>query len=292
MIDELAIRLKARQFMAGLDLSNIDKDLSVYTRKVNAKLTIEELGQGESGYTLTRRDGKSSIVVNELERRERQRFSVCHEVAHLVLGLASNHLETPTWSYAKRDDNEIACDIFASELLMPFEAFKCDVDQEPPSFELVDRLRASYGVSFAACASRLAAMTEYPCAFVFVSSSMVRYASRSKALRDLNAWVELRTPIPPGSVVHRLVREGDWSGEDSRVAQDVWFRDWSKGYELTELAKNYPSFDEAFSLIWFEPDDGPDVPVKGLGSSAAREEDAGLAELDGVLAFHKRSKRK
>ena len=77
MIDELAMRLKARQFMAGLDLSNIDKDLTVYTRKVNAKLTTEEMSPGESGYTLTRRDGKSSIVVNELERRERQRFSAC-----------------------------------------------------------------------------------------------------------------------------------------------------------------------------------------------------------------------
>ena len=95
MIDELAMRLKARQFMAGLDLSNIDKDLTVYTRKVNAKLTTEEMSPGESGYTLTRRDGKSSIVVNELERRERQRFSACHEVGHLVLGLASNHQETP-----------------------------------------------------------------------------------------------------------------------------------------------------------------------------------------------------
>ncbi len=49
MIDELAIRLKARQFMAGLDLSNIDKDLSVYTQKVNAKLTTEEMGPDESG---------------------------------------------------------------------------------------------------------------------------------------------------------------------------------------------------------------------------------------------------
>ena len=98
MIDELAIRLKARQFMAGLDLSNIDKDLTVYTRKVNAKLTTEEMHPGESGYTLTRRDGKSSIVVNELERRERQRFSACHEVGHLVLGLVSAQIqaECPT----------------------------------------------------------------------------------------------------------------------------------------------------------------------------------------------------
>jgi Zn-dependent peptidase ImmA (M78 family) len=292
MIDELAIRLRARQFMADLDLSNIHNDLSVYTRKVNAKLTTEEMSGGESGYTLTRRDGKSSIVVNELERRERQRFSACHEVGHLVLGLASNHQETPSWSYAKRDDNEIACDIFASELLMPFEAFKRDVDQEQPSFDLVERLRARYVVSFAACASRLAAVTDYPCAFVFMNSTVVRYASRSKALRDLNAWVEMRAPIPSGSVAHRLVQEGEWSGEDSRVAQDVWFRDWSKGYDLNELAKHYPNFDETFSLLWFEPDSGPDTPARSWGGSVAQEDDGGLKELDGVLAFEKRSKRK
>lgn len=292
MIDELAIRLTARRFMVDLDLSSIDKDLSVYTRKVNAKLTTEEIGDGESGYTLTRRDGKSSIVVNELERRERQRFSACHEVAHLVLGLASNHQETPSWSYTKRDDNEIACDIFASELLMPFEAFKHDVDGGEPSFELVECLRAKYVVSFAACASRLAAVTEYPCAFVFMNSSVVRYASRSKALRDLNAWVEMRAPIPPGSVAWRLAREGEWSGEDPRVPQDVWFRDWPKGYDLTELAKHYPTFEETFSLLWFEQDSGPVEPVNNWSGTPTQEDDGGLKELDGVLEFHKRSKKR
>ncbi len=292
MIDEAAIRSTARQFMAGLDLSNITNDLSIYTNRVNAKVRLEELSEGESGYTLTRRDGKSWIVVNELERRERQRFSACHEVAHLVLGLPSDHQESPSWSYAKRDDNEIACDIFASELLMPFEAFKRDVNQEPPSFELIERLRTDYVVSFAACGSRLAAVTDYPCAFVFMNSTVVRYASRSTALRELNAWVEMRTPIPLASVAHRLIREGDWSGEDAWVGQDVWFRDWPNGYDLTELARHYPTFEETFSLIWFEPDSGPEEPVKSWGSSRAEEDDDGLKELDGVLSFSKKVKRR
>lgn len=291
MIDELAIRMKARQFMAGLDLSRIHEDLSVYVEKVNAKLSTEEMEGGESGYTITRRNGKSSIVVNELERRERQRFSACHEVGHLVLGLASNHQETPSWSYAKRDDNEIACDIFASELLMPFDAFKRDVDQEEPSFELVERLRDKYVVSFAACASRLAAVTDYPCAFVFMSSTMVRYASRSKALRELNAWVEMRAPIPVESVAARLIQEGEWSGEDSGISQDVWFRDWPKGYDLVELAKHYPDFEETFSLLWFEQDSGPEEPVQNWSGPPSQEDD-GLKELDGVLSFHKRSKKR
>jgi Zn-dependent peptidase ImmA (M78 family) len=292
MIDEAAIRAKARQFMAGLDLSNIANDLSVYTKRVNAKIALDELSEGESGYTVTRRDGKSSIVINELERLERQRFSACHEVAHLVLGLPSHHQETPSWSYAKRDDNEIACDIFASELLMPFEAFKRDVNQESPSFALIERLRTDYVVSFAACGSRLAAVTEYPCAFVFMNSAVVRYASRSTALRELNAWVEMRAPIPAGSVAHRLVRDGDWSGEDTRIDQDVWFRDWPKGYELTELAKHYPTFKETFSLIWFEPDSGPDQPVRNWRGCRAEEDDGGLKELDGVLSFSKKVKRR
>lgn len=291
MIDELDIRQKARQFMAGLDLSSIDRDLSVYVKKVNARLSAEEMGDGESGYTLTRRDGQSSIVVNELERRERQRFTICHEVAHLVLGLHSNHREAPAWAYAKRDDNEISCDIFASELLMPSESFKHDVDQEEPSFDLVERLRAKYVVSFSACASRLAAVTEYPCAFVLMDSSVVRYASRSKALRILNAWIDLKAPIPSGSVAKRLIDEGLWSGE-AEVSQDIWFRDWPQGYDLVELTKHYPSYDETFSILWFDQESGPDEPVKNWGGVPQQEDDGGLKELDGALNFSKRVRRR
>ncbi len=292
MIDEVAIRTKARQFMVGLDLSNIGKDLSVYTRKANAKLGTEEMGEGQSGYTMTKRDGSSFIIVNELERLERQRFSICHEVAHIVLGLKSDHKETPAWSYAKRDENEIACDIFASELLMPFDAFKRDVDQEEPSFELVERLRAKYVVSFAACASRLAAVTDYPCAFVIMNSSVIRYASRSKALRDLNAWIESKSPIPPGSVARRLVEDDEWSGEDAAISQDVWFRDWPKGYDLTELAKHYPNYDETFALLWFEQDSGPGEPVKNFSGVPVEHDDGGLKELDGVMEFSKKTRRR
>ena len=291
MIDELAIRSAARQFMAGLELSNVANDLSVYTKKVKAKLGTEEMEEGQSGYTLTKRDGSSVIIVNELERRERQRFSICHEVGHIVLALKSDHRETPAWSYSKRDENEIACDIFAAELLMPFEDFKRDVDREDPSFELVDRLRAKYVVSFSACASRVAAVTQYPCAFVTMSSSVIRHASRSMALRQLNGWIVPKSPIPPGSVARRLVEEQKFSGEDASVSQDVWFQDWPKGYDLVELAKHYPSYDETFSLLWFKQDSGPDEPVKNFAGVPEKEDDGGLKELDGTLSFSKRVRR-
>lgn len=291
MIDELDIRNKARQFMAGLDLSRIDTDLSVYILKAKARLKTEEMGEDESGYTLTKRDGTSTIIVNELERRERQRFSACHEVGHIVLGLSSNHKETPSWSYAKREDNEIACDIFAAELLMPYDQFKADVDKAEPSFELVERLRAKYVTSFSATASRVAAVTDYPCAFVTMNSSVIRHASRSAALRTLNAWIAPKSPIPGGAVAHQLIKDGQRSGESSDISQDVWFQDWPRGYDLTELAKHYPEYDETFALLWFEDDSGPEEPVNTF-SGKSQEDDGGLKELDGVLGFSGKRKRR
>lgn len=277
--------------MAGLDLSRIHTDLSVYIDKVKARLKTENLGEGESGYTLTKRDGTSTIIVNEQERLERQRFSTCHEIGHLVLELGSNHEETPPWSYAKRHENEIWCDMFAAELLMPYEQFKADVDGEWPSFEMIERLRAEYKTSFPATASRVAALTDYPCAFVTMDAKIIRYAARSVALRKLNAWVAPKTPIPEGSVASRLVKASERAGESSSIAQDLWFTDWLQGYDLTEMARHYPEFDQTFSLIWFEEDDGPAEPVNTFRKSP-QVDDGLLKELDGVLPWPGRKKRR
>jgi hypothetical protein len=61
---------------------------------------------------------------------------------------------------------------------------------------------------------------------------------------------------------------------------------------LTEMAKHYPTFEETFSLLWFEPDGGPDEPVKVCRGSVAQEDDGGLQELDGVLNFQKKTKKR
>lgn len=290
-MDDLTVQTKARQFMAGLDLSRIDADLSVYIEGVRARLKKEGLDLGESGYTLTKRDGTSTIVVNERECRERQRFSACHEVGHIVLELSSNHREIPSWSYAKRDENEIWCDMFAAELLMPYDKFKADVDKEEPSFELIERLRLKYVTSFSATASRMAAVSDYPCAFVTMNSTVIRHASRSVALRKLNAWIAPRTPIPPGSLAHQLISDEVRSEGLELVSQDVWFQDWPQGYELTELVKHYPNYDETFSLLWFENDDGPDEPVNTFSVKSAAD-DSLLKELDGVLSFPEKRRRR
>lgn len=291
-MDELTVQAKAREFMRGLNLSRLREDLSVYVDKVRARVRTEEMEDGESGYTLTKRDGSSTITVNELERIERQRFSICHEIGHLVLGLSSNHEEIPPWSYAKRHENEVWCDMFAAELLMPYDSFKAAVDGEVPSFELVECLRDQYRTSFPATASRVAALSDLPCAFVTMDAKIIRYAARSVSLKKLNAWIAPRTPVPPGSVVHGLVANGEREGGPGIVEQDVWFVDWPTGYDLTEIARHYPEYDQTFSLLWFVEDDGPSEPVKTFTKATHSHDDELLRELDGFLPWPGKSKRR
>lgn len=289
-MDELSVQSMARKFVSDLDLSCIHEDLAVYVSKVKAKVTYEELDDGESGYTIPMRGGASSICINSRESMARQRFTICHEIAHLVLDLASNHEEIPSWSYAKKHENEMWCDMFAAELLMPYEQFRADVRDSEPSFQLIDTLKTKYQTSFPATGSRIAAVSDYPCAFVTMDKGMIRYASRSTALRGLNAWVTPRTPIPSNSVAHRLWSTGESYGESSDISQDIWFSDWVQGYDLNEMARHYPDFQQTFSLIWFDTDDGPAEPVKSFTHKTEATE--GLAELTGELPWPGKRRRK
>lgn len=280
---EADIQQKARAFVASVDTSNIQNDLSVYVQKANAKLNKENLGSGESGFTVTRSNGQHIITVNSLEIEQRQRFTVCHEIAHIVLGLPSQHDELPSWSYAKRDINEVMCDTFAAELLMPYRMFKDKIPKDEPSVELIEFLAAEFRTSFPAAASRYATLIDIPCAFVTMERGHVRYAARSTALRKARARIPSKSVIPTGSVAHRLRLEGKNLIETNEVAQDIWFEDWEKGLDLWEMSRHYPHFDTTVSLLWFPEEDLPEVEVDRFCKRVV--DDGGLAELSGELPW-------
>lgn len=288
-MDELGVRQIARRFIAGLDTSRIREDLSPYLTAANAKLRMEPLDEGESGYTLPGKNGRYVITVNSLESAERQRFTICHEIAHVTLGLPSRHEEVPQWGYAKRDPNEMFCDIFASELLMPYKEWLAAVPKDEPSMALIEHMASEFGTSFPAAASRYASLTDYPCAFVTMERGAVRYAARSTSLRQANAWVTSRSKIPVGSVAHSLRASGRNGSASGQVAQDIWFENWERGLELFEIARHFSLSDTTTSLLWFDQEELPEVERDRFGSRV--EDDGGLAELTGELTWSQRSRR-
>lgn len=289
-MDEEIIKQKARSFISKLDTTNIREDLTPYILAANAKVRKEELNEGESGYTITKPDGRHIITVNSLETDERQRFTICHEIAHIILDLASSHEEVPSWSYAKRHPNEVACDTFAAELLMPYQQWLSVVPKEDPSLELIQHMANFFYTSFPAAASRFASLAKIPCAFVTMERDAVRYAVCSTPLRRVGAWISPRSRIPVGSVAYELRSSGKNGSSTGEVSQDIWFNNREKELVLWELSKYYGKTDTTISLLWLDGDELPDVEISRFGERI--EDNGGLAELTGELPWSGRNKRR
>lgn len=287
-MDELSVVLKARELINKVGPIAIPVPIKPYAEQVGAVLHVDhDLAADEAGYAFEK-NGKHHICINGKDSEERQRFTACHEVAHIALGLPSDHAGLPWWSYAKRSPHEIACDVFAAELLLPYKLFKPLVDKSDISLATVDGLAKDFVASTMATGSRFATLVGAPCAFVLSEQGKVRYASRSRALREANAWVQPRLALPKGSVSERLRAGGTCDGPEE-IDADIWFSNWDRGGVLLENARHLAQWDQTVALIWFEDEE---VPAPQKDQHKREQEESGLAELDGVLPWPGRKRRK
>lgn len=288
-MDESDVVQIAREFVAKVDVSNIRNDLNAYISEINAKVISEPLGEGESGYTITKPNGKHIITINSLENEERQRFTVCHEIAHIVLKLESSHEEVPSYAIAKRHQNEVHCDTFAAELLMPYKQWLSSIPSGEPSLDMIQKMANIFGTSFPAAASRFATLSTIPCAFVTMERGFVKYAVRSTSLRQVRAWISPKSIIPVGSVANDLRTAGVTGTNADQVSQDIWFENWEDGLDMQELSRHYAPADTTISLLWFDHEDLPEKEFDRFGKHVV--DDGGLAELTGVLEWGKRVRK-
>ncbi len=297
-LDEFTTVLRARNFVTKVNPTTIPVPLDAYLQEARAVFRVDtDLQPDEAGWSFPG-NGKHFIGVNANDRLVRQRFTVCHELAHIVLGLPSNHEALPWWSYAKRPLAEILCDVFAAELLLPYRLFQPVAEEAPISLATVDALAGRFLASATATGSRYAAVVSTPCAFVLSEEGKVRYASRSKALNDAKAWIPPRTDLPRGSVSERA-RTGA-AGDREEVDADLWFSDWERGGVLLEEARHLAQWDQTLTLLWFESEEVPplkpdrrdrrwDPDGRELRED---EEEFGLQELDGNLRWPSKKRRR
>jgi hypothetical protein len=288
VMDELSAVFKARDFVNKVAPAGIPVSVKAYAEAMGATIYVDhELESDELGYCAEIK-GKLRIAVNGGDDEPRRRFTVCHEIAHRVLELPSEHSGVATWSYAKRSPNEILCDVFAAELLLPYKLFKPLVEKSDISLAAIDDLAELGVVSNMATGSRFATLARAPCAFVLAEQGKVRYAARSTALREAKAWVPLRAPLPEGSVAARR-RAGIACDTPEEIEADVWFNDWARGGTLLEDARHLKQWDQTVALIWFEDEE---LPSETRDHRQREEEETGLAELDGILPWPGKKRRK
>jgi len=222
-IDEFKTVLKAREFVRKVKPATIPVPVEMYAREIGAVIRPQnDLGPDEAGYCFET-NGKYFICTNANDKAERQRFTVCHEIAHIVLGLPSQHGASPWWSYEKRPLAEVLCDVFGAELLLPHDLFQPQAEEPSISLTAIDDLAQRFQASMTATGSRYAAVLKAPVAFVLSERGKVRYASRSNSLKNAYAWIPPRLDLPDGCFSTK-VRGGAPCDSPEEVDADVWFR--------------------------------------------------------------------
>jgi Zn-dependent peptidase ImmA (M78 family) len=293
-MDEFQAVLKARELVRKVNPSIIPVPVELYAKEVGGVIRPQtHMGPDEAG-SCFEIGGKRFICTNANDRPERQRFSVCHEVAHLKLGLPSQHENSPWWSYAKRPLAEILCDIFASELLLPYGLFQPEADRTTVGFSAIEELAGRFQASVTATGSRFAAVVSAPVAFVLSEQGKVRYASRSKPLREAPAWIPPRLDLPEGSL-SKKVGAGASANIRGTVDADIWFSDWERGGPLLEEVRHFAQWNQTLTLLWFEDEQVPGRKVRDernvLREEEDSEKDALLKELDGQLRWPSKRRR-
>jgi Zn-dependent peptidase ImmA (M78 family) len=279
-VTEFEAEQKARRFVQDAGISAVPVDLGLYVAKVAGKVSLDVLDPEEAGYTMVTGAGPL-ITINEMDRATRQRFTVCHEIGHLVLNLPSEHGDVPDWGYAKRSPNEVCCDVFAAELLLPVVFFTPLARGMAPDFDAVDELRGKFFASREATASRLAATSRLACAYVLSEGGKVRHMVRSPALRDAHAWVSSGTSLPAGSAAAAL-RGGSGRSGSATYSGDAWFEGW-QDVELSESSVFVTEYDQTLTLLYCSDQDELDaLPRAGIPERGGNDEDDALLKpLDG-----------
>lgn len=277
---EFEAEQKARRFVQNAEISAVPVDLGLYMAKVAGKVSLDVLDPGEAGYTMVTGAGPL-ITINEMDRATRRRFTVCHEIGHLVLDLPSEHGHGPDWSYEKRSPNEVCCDVFAAELLLPVVFFTPLARGMALDFDAVDELRRKFFASREATASRLAATSRLACAYVLSEGGKVRHMVRSPVLRDAHVWVSSGTPLPEGSAAAAL-RDGSGRSGAATYSGDVWFEGW-QDVELSESSIFIPEYDQTLTLLHCTDEDELDDLPRAVAPDRKGndEDDALLKPLDG-----------
>lgn len=162
-------RRKARELLNEVGVRNAPIPVQELVSHLNATIRYSPYEGSLSGMVHRRSDGTSVIGINSQHHQVRQRFTIAHEIAHLVLhtdeilhvddryliGLRSDV------SSAATDDSEIEANQFAAELLMPEELLIDDLQKLPNELEpeaAIKQIAAKYEVSVQAMTIRLHAL--------------------------------------------------------------------------------------------------------------------------------------
>lgn len=203
-------------------------------------------------------DREWGIFYNANACRERQRFTIAHELGHFILHRKSQSLfncsKESIYSGADRlAQIEREADDFASNLLMPGNLLRQKIEGQTIDFRLLGKLANEFGVSLEAMCIRFVKYTYQRAILVYWDHGFMKYQWRSPSA--IRTRARLRTSNEPQEPPRNsLAADEDIAQELDGVEMNanVWCSSEPSDIRLREMKHTYQKGNRVLSLLILE----------------------------------------
>lgn len=287
-MEEIVAITEARGLLKRLRIDTIPIDVQAIAKHLGFHIKESQTMRSDEAGQLITIGGQRNIVVNGNDARFRRRFTVLHEIAHGVLGLPSVHGAAVSVSqlerYSSRPREEVLCDVFAAECLVPWILLLPMTQELPFDAETIVDLSRKFQASKSCVASRFAQASRDMHAYVLSENGVVRYVASSLMLRERGYWITIGSKLPESSAT-ALARRSANEFANASLDGTVWSSsDYANRVCCDEDAIVMNNWDQALSLLSIE-----EVRRGGLASQWQDEAERELLpELTGKLPWPRR----
>ena len=233
-------------------------DVEVIARAQGAEIVYGDLRGANARVMRIGSKGVARIRVSDrITHPGVQRFSIAHELGHLVLGhelpAVADSIDPATvvaraCERKRRNgvDPEAEANTFGAELLMPEPLTRRRCEVSPVCLGPVRGIAQDFRTSLSASAIRFVELTSERCAAVYSEKGSVSWAVHSPTF---TATIPRGTPLDRNSVAHDYFRTGTLDERAQPVPAAAWI-DHSGDAEIIEHSAALPDLRAVVSLLW------------------------------------------
>lgn len=223
--------------------------IEAIARRLGARV-VEAPLDGAQAQLIRTTKGVLIMVSDRITELQPRRFSIAHELGHLVLKhpTTSPHMlsKQPRTSRSDQRDYEAEANAFASELLLPYSLVGERCNARPVSLDLPWGLAREFTVSILTSTRRVAELSPERCVAVFSKDGQVLW---TQASASFTADIASGQRIDPGSVAWEFFKHGRLDERAQPVPADAWL-DTSAEVDLIEHSTASYEHRTVLSMLW------------------------------------------
>jgi Zn-dependent peptidase ImmA (M78 family) len=141
-----ACQRRVQELVGHPDERRLPVDVVAVARQLGVR-AVEPANLGIDGYVGVAADGSTVIRYRKSNTLERNRFTIAHEIGHLLIAEATEIAISAQKSRTGFDSEELIANQLAAELLVPADSLKKHLGCDLPSWGRVQHIRKQFNVS-------------------------------------------------------------------------------------------------------------------------------------------------